>query len=73
MTFGRHLRLLPVASGANLKMRGLELSVLTPDPDGRGTGGQLQSPMASDLISCAYAIKPPQNPKRTEFRKLPGW
>lgn len=52
--------------------RELELSVSpSPQPPRRGEGWKLnQLPMASDLISPAYVMKPLEKRQRTEFREF---
>ena len=47
-------------------INGLELSVPLPPTsgEGRGAGDGIKLLMTNDLINHAYAMKPPQNPKK---------
>ena len=67
MTFGKPLDNLGTGGwflGTDLVIKGLEVSVppLT-SRNGRETEDSILSPMANDLISHAYVMKPPKPPK----------
>lgn len=74
VTFGPHLRMGAGCRGANLVIRGLELSVPPPSiwREERGSG-LTPSPVAVELVSHACVMKPPCKPKRTGLRGLLGW
>lgn len=75
VVFRKQLKMRAGCQETNRVIRGLELSVL-PDLHlwGERRDWRLNpSPVASDEISHAYAVRSPLKPKRAGFRGLPGW